>query len=97
MPRLKRRKDPSAKAVKAVASYGRPPVPEVPTDIHDLLSMVAAALNACEEFFPVRLAHGAVLTPVGYILPVYPDAGERYVVRTMALTEFPPSGSEEED
>lgn len=59
-------------------------------DAHRLLSCLAAALNAAEAAgYPVKLAHGAVLTPVGYVLPVFPDAGERFAVRTMALTEFP--------
>ena len=62
------------------------------TDVHVLLAAVADALNALEgsgRGMTVKLAHGAVLTPVGYVLAVYPDAGERYAVRTMALTEFP--------
>ena len=59
-------------------------------DAQRLLSGLADALNACEAAgHAVRLAHGAVLTSVGYVLPVYPDAGERFAVRTMALTEFP--------
>lgn len=94
----KPRKDPSGKAVKAVTDYGTP-AGQLDTsviteaDIQVLLSAVADALNAVERFggfgMRVKLAHGAVLTPVGYVLPVYPDAGERYAVRTMALTEFP--------
>lgn len=89
---MKRRKDPSDKAVKAVMSGTWQDTPEAAaeTDAHRLLSVLAAALNATEAAgYPVKLAHGAVLTPVGYILPVYPDAGERFAVRTMALTEFP--------
>ena len=62
-------------------------------DAERLLASLADALNRCEAAgYPVKLAHGAVLTPVGYVLPVFPDAGERYVVRTMALTEFPVAG-----
>ena len=45
----------------------------------------------------MKLAHGAVLTPVGYVLPVFPDPGERYAVRTMALTEFPVTADESDD
>ena len=87
----RRRKDPSDKAVKAVMSGGRDaPQAAAQADAHLLLSSLADALNAAEAAgFPVKLAHGAVLTPVGYVLAVYPDAGERYAVRTMALTEFP--------
>ena len=108
MPKLpKRRKDPSDKAVKAFMAYGEPAgslddldtsiITE--TDLRVLLSAVADALNACERNrITVKLAHGAVLSNVGYILPVFPDAGERYAVRTMALTEFSvQDGSEDDD
>ena len=107
MKSRRKRKDPSGKAVKAFAAYGKPAgqldtsvITE--TDVHALLSAVADALNAVERFggigMTVKLAHGAVLTPVGYVLPVFPDAGERFAVRTMALTEFPvQAGSEDED
>ncbi len=106
MPR-RRRKDPSDKAVKAFTAYGKP-AGELDTsvitgtDVQVLLSAIAAALNALERFggigMTAKLAHGAVLTPVGYVLPVFPDAGERFAVRTMALTEFSAqAGSEEED
>jgi hypothetical protein len=97
-----KRKDPSDKAVKAFAAYGEPAgmldtsvITE--TDIEVLLTAVAGALNACERArITVKLAHGAVLTRVGYVLAVYPDAGERFTVRTMALTEFPASGDGED-
>ena len=68
--------------------------------VRALLSAVADALNACERArITVKLAHGCVLSAAGYVLPVFPDAGERYAVRTMALTEFSsaPSGGEEDD
>ena len=45
----------------------------------------------------MKLAHGAVLTNVGYVLPVYPEAGERFAVRTMALTEFSAQAGSDED
>jgi hypothetical protein len=103
MKARRKRKDPSDKAVKAFMAYGEPAgkldesVITEP-DLHVLLSAVADALNACERNrITVKLAHGAVLSNVGYILPVYPDAGERYAVRTMALTEFPVAGGEDED
>lgn len=91
MPRRKR-KDKTDPAVKAVLSGEWRDTPEEAGrhDAHRLLSGVSGALNACETAgIIVKLAHGAVLTPVGYVLPVYPDAGERFAVRTMALTEFP--------
>ena len=94
-------------AVEAFLAYGEPageldPSVITETEVQVLLSAVADALNAVERFggigMAVKLAHGAVLTPVGYVLPVYPDAGERFAVRTMALTEFSAqAGSEDED
>lgn len=99
MPRRKRR-DPTDRTVKAVMSGEWRDTPEQAEahDAHRLLSCLADALNACETAgITVRLAHGAVLTPVGYILPVYPEAGERFAVRTMALTEFPVTADGDED
>ena len=84
----------SGEAVEAFLAYGEPAGildTSVITEagVRVLLTAVADALNACERArITVKLAHGAVLTRAGYVLPVYPDAGERYVVRTMALTEF---------
>jgi hypothetical protein len=88
----RKRKDRTDPAVKAVMSGEWRATPEEAerADAQRLLSCLADALNACERAgITVKLAHGAVLTPVGYVLPVYPDAGERFAVRTMALTEFP--------
>ena len=86
--------EPRPAPVEAFLAYGEPAGildTSVITEagVRVLLTAVADALNACERArITVKLAHGAVLTPAGYVLPVYPDAGERYVVRTMALTEF---------
>ena len=99
----RKHKDPADKAVKAFVTYGEPAgtldtsvITE--TDAQVLLAAVADALNACERArITVKLAHGAVLTPVGYVLPVYPDAGERFAVRTMALTEFPVQTDDDEE
>ena len=94
----------SRPAVEAFLAYGEPAgildqsvITE--TEVQALLSVVAGALNACERArITVKLAHGAVLTNAGYVLPVYPEAGERFAVRTMALTEFSvQAGSEDED
>jgi hypothetical protein len=91
-------------AVEAFLAYGEPAgrLDEsvlTEADLQALLTAVAAALNACERArVAVKLAHGAVLTNVGYVLPVYPEAGERFAVRTMALTEFSAqAGSDDED
>ena len=61
----------------------------------DLLSGLAAALNACEKAgLLVGLADGAAITNEGYVLPVggagdISMMGERWVPRTRELTEFP--------
>ncbi len=94
----RRKRDPADRAVKTFMTCGEAAgildesvITE--TDLHVLLCAVADALNACERArIAVKLAHGAVFTSVGYVLPVYPDAGERFAVRTMALTEFPVTG-----
>jgi hypothetical protein len=100
----RKRKNHSGKAARAFLAYGEPAGeldPGVITEagVRGLLSAVADALNACERArITVKLAHGAVLSNAGYVLPVYPGAGERYVVRTMALTEFSgQAGSDDED
>ena len=87
------------KAVQAVLSgtWRIPPAEQDARDVQKLLASLADALNACDRAgFTVKLAHGAVITPAGYVLPVFPDPGERYAVRTLALTEFPPAGDDED-
>ena len=97
------RPEPSGEAVEAFMAYGEPAGildTSVITEegVRALLTAVADALNACERArITVKLAHGAVLTRVGYVLPIYPDAGERYAVRTMALTEFSGNAGDDED
>jgi hypothetical protein len=51
-----------------------------------LLKAVADALSACGEAgLAVKLRHGAVITPAGYVL----EAGDgRWVARTLAWNEF---------
>jgi hypothetical protein len=90
--------DPTRRALDRLLRT-RPPEPSEPEppDAQALLSAVAAALNACEAAgFPVKLAK-AVMTPVGYVIPVFDVPGERYAVRTMALTEFPVTAGEDGD
>jgi hypothetical protein len=51
-----------------------------------LLEAVAAALSACEKAgLRVKLRHGAVMTPAGYVLEARDG---QWVVRTLAWTEF---------
>jgi hypothetical protein len=94
------RKDPARRALKALLRSRQQEPPDCEADplpdAQALLSAVADALNACDRAgFTVKLAR-AVLTPVGYVIPVFDEPGERYAVRTMALTEFPPSGDDED-
>jgi hypothetical protein len=88
---LRRGKTPD-KTVKAVMSgeWRDTPQEAEARDAHRLLTAAADALNALEAAgYPVKLAHGTVLTPVGYVLPAFTDPGARYAARTMAFTEFP--------
>jgi hypothetical protein len=90
------RKDPGKRAVKAVMTA---PVPEYrykgsEREAARLLTAVADALNACEAAgILAGLAHGALISNQGYVLPIgggdVPLAGERWVVRTKTMTEFP--------
>ena len=60
--------------------------PQPVPDAHTLLSSVAEALNACEVAgITVKLKHGAVMTPLGYVLPL--GDGE-WAARTLTWTEF---------
>lgn len=53
-----------------------------------LLEGIADALNACERAgIKVKLAHGAVITAMGYVLPLA-DEPPRFKARTRLLTEF---------
>ena len=72
------------------------PKPAPPPDAAALLSLVASALTSCEEAgITVKLKHGAVITPLGYVLPL---GDGRWGARTLAWTEFSvQAGSEEED
>ncbi len=105
MKHRRKRKDPSDRAVRAFTAYGVPagqldPSVITETDVHVLLAAVADALNALERSgrgMTVKLAHGCLLSAAGYVMPIYPDPGERYAVRTMALTEFPVMPTSEED
>jgi hypothetical protein len=67
--------------------------PKPQPDAGPLLSSVAAALTACEQAgIAVKFKHGTVWTDLGYVIQI----GEKtWAARTLAYTEFPPSGSYE--
>ena len=70
-----------------------PPAP-LP-DAGELLASVAAALAACEAAgFTVKLKHGAVMTRVGYVLPL---GDGQWAARTLNWTEFSAQASSDED
>lgn len=67
------------------------PVP----DAAELLSAVAAALTACDTAgFTVRLKHGAVMTRVGYVLPL--GDGE-WCARTLNWNPFSAQASGDDE
>lgn len=72
------------------------PQPGHAPDAAALLSLVAAALTSCESAgITVKLKHGAVMTPLGYVLPL---GDGRWGARTLRWTEFSAqAGSEDED
>ena len=72
------------------------PQPAPPPDAAALLSLVASALSACEAAgITVKLKHGAVITPLGYVLPL---GDGKWAARTLTWTEFSvQAGSEDED
>lgn len=61
----------------------------------ELLASVAAALTACDAAgFTVKLKHGAVITRVGYVLPL--GDGE-WTARTLNWTPFSDPAGDDED
>ena len=73
-----------------------PPEPEAfPPDAETLLASVAEALNACDTAgFEVKLKHGAVMTRVGYVLPL--GDGE-WAARTLNWSPFSAQALNDED
>ena len=82
------------KAREPVKLRGQEPAP-VP-DAEELLTAVARALNACDAAgYEVKLKHGAVMTRVGYVLPL--GDGE-WCARTLNWSPFSDqAGSGDED
>jgi len=63
----------------------RRPVPPGP-DAGRLLTVIAEALTACEAAgITVKLKHGAVMTPLGYVLPL---GDGKWGARTLTWTPF---------
>lgn len=59
-----------------------------------LLGGVAEALTACEQAgIRVKLKHGVVYTPAGYVLP----AADGWVARTLQWSEFSRLDDEDEE
>lgn len=71
------------------------PEPQSAPDAHALLSAVAEALTACEAAgIPVKLKHGAVMTPLGYVLPL---GDGTWGARTLIWTEFSAQASADDE
>ena len=70
------------------------PADPVP-DAEELLAAVAEALTACEAAgYTVKLKHGAVMTRVGYVLPL--GDGE-WCARTLNWSPFSDQVGDDED
>ena len=72
------------------------PEPGPGPDAEVLLTAVAAALNACDAAgYEVKLKHGAVMTRVGYVLPL---GDGKWCARTLNWSPFsPPPGDDPDD
>ena len=71
------------------------PRPAAMPDAEVLLTAVAEALTACDAAgYTVKLKHGAVMTRVGYVLPL----GDGWCARTLNWSPFsPPPGDDPDD
>jgi hypothetical protein len=70
------------------------PEPPAP-DAERLLSLVAEALTRCEQAgIAVKLKHGAVMTPLGYVLPL---GDGKWAARTLTWTEFSSTSPDNDD
>ena len=84
MPR-KRKYDPAVEAVLS-GTWRHTPEQAEAADAQRLLASVAAALEACDAAgFTVKLKHGAVMSRVGYVLPL---GDGQWAARTLNWTPF---------
>lgn len=73
---------------------GQPTAPESVPDAEELLTAVARALNACDAAgYEVKLKHGAVMTRVGYVLPL---GGGKWAARTLNWSPFSGQAGDED-
>jgi hypothetical protein len=91
----RKHKDPATEAVLS-GTWRYTPEQAEANDASRLLSLVASALTACEAAgIAVKLKHGAVMTRVGYVLPL--GDGE-WAARTLNWTPFGvQAGSDDDD
>ena len=91
----KHKHDPAVEAV-ITGTWRATPERAEAADAQRRLSLVASALTECEAAgIAVKLKHGAVMTRVGYVLPL--GDGE-WAARTLNWTEFSvQDGSEDDD
>jgi len=85
---MSRSRHPGKKAAKAIAAFPVSGVQSAP-GAPELLSAAADALNALDAAgIPVTLAHGAVITDVGYVFALGGEPGP-WRVRSRMLAPFP--------
>ena len=71
------------------------PHPGAAPDAEELLTAVARALNACDTAgYEVKLKHGAVMTRVGYVLPL---GDGKWCARTLNWSPFSGQAGDDED
>ena len=82
------------KAREPVQVRGQDAPAPVP-DAEELLTAVARALNACDAAgYEVKLKHGAVMTRVGYVLPL---GDGKWCARTLNWSPFSGQAGDDED
>jgi hypothetical protein len=89
----RKRKPRRKKPQKVICARCRAPSDGTPPS---LLKALAVALSACGEAgMKVRLAHGAVVTREGFVLPL---GDGQWTARTLAYDPFgPPPGDDDDD
>ena len=90
-----RRQAPPITMCEVPRGHNITPEPGPVPDAEELLTAAARALNACDAAgYEVRLKHGAVMTRVGYVLPL--GDGE-WCARTLNWSPFSAQAGDDED
>ena len=90
-----RRQPPPIAMCEVPRGHNITPEPCPAFDAEELLTAVAGALNACDAAgYEVRLKHGAVMTRVGYVLPL---GDGKWCARTLNWSPFSGQAGDDED